>query len=599
MACRCITSIRPGDPLIVLHGAYMNIPSMGGIIPKLAESHRVYALELQGHGRTTDIERPITYPNLADDVAAFMDAVNLPKADLFGYSMGAAAGLQFAIRHPGKVGRLVAASAAYDSEGWQPAFREFIPQMTVEMFTGMPFAEEYRRLAADPDGFPALVEKLIALEHEPMAWEEDVKALTTPVLVIAGDADVATLEHSVAMFRLLGGGVMGDMGEPLPQSRLAVMPATSHTAVIGQVDLLHAFIEPFLKVRRRRACSSRLPVHRGEPHGWQAFRPRSGPLPADVAVQRPKNTAGTGGGHRIDIGYEHSCFEHGQSTQYRFRIRPLRDGRRCGTRPFARCEGQHQSADRHRRPPAHRRCGGDPWQDAHGVHDRERPPAGSRCLARPAPVHARLQASRCLRGGARQSARAGTKAPVAAAPDPGMAEIDDAPDDPEARLSAPVPLTIEHDLAEFDCGEPMLNDWLRHRALKNESRFSRTYVVCAGDRVVGYFCISAGAVQRAAAPGKVRRNAPDTIPVSVIGRLTVSREHAGKGLGADLLADALRRIALASRSIGIGAVLVHVKDDAARRFYLRCAEFIEFPEESRTLFLPIETVVAAFGQGEA
>jgi pimeloyl-ACP methyl ester carboxylesterase len=236
-----------GDPLIVLHGAYMNIPSMGAIIPKLAETHKVYALELQGHGRTTDIDRPITYPNLADDVAVFMDAVGVERADVFGYSMGSIAGLQLAIRHPEKVKKLVAASVAYDLEGWQPAFRDFIPQMTVEMLLDMPFAEDYRRLAADPAGFPALAEKLIALEHEPMAWEEEVKALEAPVLIIAGDADVATLEHSVEMFRLLGGGVMGDMGEPLPESRIAVLPATSHTAVITQPDLLHALIEPFLK----------------------------------------------------------------------------------------------------------------------------------------------------------------------------------------------------------------------------------------------------------------------------------------------------------------------------------------------------------------
>lgn len=236
-----------GEPLVVLHGAYMNIPSMGAIIPKLAETHTVYALEFQGHGRTTDIDRPITYPGLADDVAAFMDAVDLPKADVFGYSMGAAAGLQLAIRHPEKVDQLIAASVAYDAEGWQPAFRDFIPMMTVEMFTEMPFAEDYKTLAANPDGFPALVAKLIALEKEPMAWEAEVKALKVPVLIITGDADVATLEHSVAMFRLLGGGGMGDMGTPLPPSRLAVLPATSHTAVIGQVDLLVGIIEPFLK----------------------------------------------------------------------------------------------------------------------------------------------------------------------------------------------------------------------------------------------------------------------------------------------------------------------------------------------------------------
>lgn len=176
-----------------------------------------------------------------------------------------------------------------------------------------------------------------------------------------------------------------------------------------------------------------------------------------------------------------------------------------------------------------------------------------------------------------------------------MAEIGGPAEPCPPRLSAPVPLTAEHELSQFDCGQPALDDWLRHRALKNESRFSRTYVVCAGRCVVGYYCISAGAIERAAAPGKVRRNAPDAVPVSVIGRLAVDRTHAGKGLGAELLADALRRIAQASRSIGIAAVLVHAKDDAAKRFYLRCAEFIEFPEDSRTLFLPIETVVTALG----
>lgn len=168
------------------------------------------------------------------------------------------------------------------------------------------------------------------------------------------------------------------------------------------------------------------------------------------------------------------------------------------------------------------------------------------------------------------------------------------PPSQRTKLAAPVPLTAKHDPSDFDCGEPVLNDWLKHRALKNESRFSRTYVVCEGDRVVAYVCILAGTVERAAAPGKIRRNAPETIPASLVGRLAVSRSHAGHGLGADLLSDALRRIAVASQSIGIAAVLVHAKDDAAKRFYLACAEFTEYPADSRTLFLPIETVIAAF-----
>jgi GNAT superfamily N-acetyltransferase len=175
-----------------------------------------------------------------------------------------------------------------------------------------------------------------------------------------------------------------------------------------------------------------------------------------------------------------------------------------------------------------------------------------------------------------------------------MGKVTADPESPQTKLSAPVPLTANHDLTDFDCGESVLNDWLKHRALKNESRFSRTYVVCDGNAVVAYFCIAAGSVERVAAPGKVRRNSPDVIPVSLIGRLAVSRAYAGRGLGADILADALRRIAVASQSIGIGAVLVQAKDESAKRFYMACAEFIDYPTDSRTLFLPIETVIAAF-----
>ena len=235
-----------GEPIVVLHGAYMNIPTMGEIIPRLAETRTVYALEFQGHGRTNDIERPVTYPNLSDDVAKFMDAVGLEKADVLGYSMGAAAGLRLAIDHPEKVDQLVAISVAYSMEGMQPEYLAFVPNMTPEMFVGTPMEDAWKQYAPDPEAFRPFVERMIALEHEPLDWEAEVAALETPVLLISGDADVSTLEHSVAMFRLLGGGIMGDMGNPLPASRLAILPATSHTAIIDQVDLLEGFIAPFL-----------------------------------------------------------------------------------------------------------------------------------------------------------------------------------------------------------------------------------------------------------------------------------------------------------------------------------------------------------------
>jgi len=158
------------------------------------------------------------------------------------------------------------------------------------------------------------------------------------------------------------------------------------------------------------------------------------------------------------------------------------------------------------------------------------------------------------------------------------------------KLTAPHPITAAHDLSQFDCGVPVLNDWLRERALKNESRFSRSYVVCDGARVAGYYCLAAGAVQREAAPGKLRRNAPDSVPVSIIGRLAVDRDYAGRGLGTSLLADALRRIAGAAESIAIAAVLVQAKDEGARAWYLAQAEWLEFPAGSRTLWLPVGVV---------
>ncbi|MEM1132405.1 MAG: GNAT family N-acetyltransferase [Pseudomonadota bacterium] len=160
-------------------------------------------------------------------------------------------------------------------------------------------------------------------------------------------------------------------------------------------------------------------------------------------------------------------------------------------------------------------------------------------------------------------------------------------------LCAPQPLSAEHGLSDFDCGEAALNVWLKQKALKNESRFSRTYVVCSDQRVAGYYCISAGSVQRKAAPTKLKRNAPDPIPISIIGRLAVDHSYQSHGLGKDLLADALQRIALASQNIGIAAAMVQAKDTQSRDFYLSCAEFLTLPDNELTLFLPVRTIAAA------
>src|SRR3712207_5952640 len=217
-----------GEPLVVLHGAYMTIDAMGEVVPSLAETRQVIAVELQGHGRTADIDRPLTYEQMADDTAALLRHVGIERADIFGYSMGGGVALQVVIRHPEVVRKLVVASASYTSKGAHPELLEMIPSITPEAFAGTPIEEEYLRTAPNPEDFPTLVAKLKRLDMEPFAWPpEDIRGIPAPTMLIVGDSDVVRLEHAVELFRLLGGGVMGDLAG-LPQSRLAVLPGTSH-----------------------------------------------------------------------------------------------------------------------------------------------------------------------------------------------------------------------------------------------------------------------------------------------------------------------------------------------------------------------------------
>lgn len=159
-------------------------------------------------------------------------------------------------------------------------------------------------------------------------------------------------------------------------------------------------------------------------------------------------------------------------------------------------------------------------------------------------------------------------------------------------LTAPVALQQTHDISGFDCGKPPLSDWLKDNALKNEGKGSRTFVVCDGNVVAGYYALAAGAVARERAPSNIARNMPDPIPVIVLGRLAVDRIYAGRGVGRGLLKDALKRSLSASREIGARAVLVHAIDDEAVGFYLRYG-FKLFLTDGRTLYLPMAAAAAA------
>jgi pimeloyl-ACP methyl ester carboxylesterase len=236
-----------GEPLVLVHGAYASSSMWGPILERLAQKHRVIALDMQGHGQTGDIDRPLRYETMADDVAALMDHFGIASADIFGYSMGAGVGLQFALRHPEKVRRQVLASGSFRHDGMYPEVLAGISQVTPEVFAGSPMEALYMAEAPNPADWPVLIEKLKDLDAQEFIWPEDeIRAISSPTFLILGDGDVVTPEHAVEMFRLFGGGVPADL-TGLPKSRLAILPATTHVTVASeQPERLVGMIEDFL-----------------------------------------------------------------------------------------------------------------------------------------------------------------------------------------------------------------------------------------------------------------------------------------------------------------------------------------------------------------
>ena len=236
-----------GAPLVLVHGAFSAIgTSFGGLLPGLAQGRRVIAVELQGHGRTADIDRPMTLEALADDVVALLRYLNVQRADLFGYSMGGGVVLRVAVRHPEVVRKLVLASVGYTLDGLHPGLMEGLGEMKPEMMYGSPWHEEYVRISPHPDGFDALFAKKSAMDRtiEDLA-PETLQAIAAPTLTVVGDADIVRPEHAVAMFRLFGGGVVGDL-VGIPRAQLAVLPGTSHTGVAERAAWLTSMVPAFL-----------------------------------------------------------------------------------------------------------------------------------------------------------------------------------------------------------------------------------------------------------------------------------------------------------------------------------------------------------------
>jgi len=235
-----------GQPLLLLHGAFMMVEALGAILPALARSRQVIAPELQGHGHTADTDRPLTYEQLADDAAGLLRHLEFEEADVYGYSLGGGAAVQLAIRHPDLVRKLVVASATYNSGGFHPEVLSTIETLSPELFEGSPWLDDYQKAAPNPDHFPVLVEKIKQLDLSTQDWPaESIQRIDAPTLVIIGDSDGTRPEHAVEMFRLLGGGVFGDIAG-LPKSQLAILPGTSHLGMLGRTAWLVPMITEFL-----------------------------------------------------------------------------------------------------------------------------------------------------------------------------------------------------------------------------------------------------------------------------------------------------------------------------------------------------------------
>jgi pimeloyl-ACP methyl ester carboxylesterase len=228
-----------GRPLVLLHGGVLTIDlSFAAVLPALAETRQVIAVELQGHGHTADIDREMSLENLADDVAGLLDHLGIESADLLGFSLGGLTSLQLAMRHAARVGRMIVASAHFRPDGYYPEIAEGDPTST-RMPTQADFRamqEAYARVAPHPEHFEAIMGKTSGMVGSFGGWkDDDLRAITAPTLLVIGDHDFVRVEHAA------------EMRDLIPGSQLAVLPATTHMGVMTRTDLLLPMAAAFLK----------------------------------------------------------------------------------------------------------------------------------------------------------------------------------------------------------------------------------------------------------------------------------------------------------------------------------------------------------------
>jgi pimeloyl-ACP methyl ester carboxylesterase len=203
-------------------------------------------VEQQAHGHTADIDRPLRIQTWADDTAALLGHLGIGRADFFGYSSGSSVALQLAIEQPQVVGKLVLASSSYRLDGLHPGLMDNLQELKPEHLAGTPFEQDLAKVAPNPGDWPKLIEKITKMDADLPEWTaDDIRDIAAPTMLVIGDSDIVQPEHAVEMFRLLGGGVIGDLAG-LPRSRLAVLPGTTHVTLVQRAAWLAPMVGEFL-----------------------------------------------------------------------------------------------------------------------------------------------------------------------------------------------------------------------------------------------------------------------------------------------------------------------------------------------------------------
>jgi pimeloyl-ACP methyl ester carboxylesterase len=236
---------NPGEPLIMLHGGFGTGDTLGPVLDELAATRRVITADLQAHGGTADVDRPLRFETMAEDIAGLLGHLGLEHADVFGYSFGGGVALRLAIQQPRLVRRLVLMSAPAKRDGWYPEVRAGFDAMgrhLEPMFRQSPLYPPYAKLAPRIEDFPVLIDKVGECNRQDYDWTAEVAAITAPVMLIYADADSVTMAHIAEFYALLGGGLSDANwdGSLRPAARLAIMPGRIHTDMLTAPGLAGA-----------------------------------------------------------------------------------------------------------------------------------------------------------------------------------------------------------------------------------------------------------------------------------------------------------------------------------------------------------------------